>query len=218
VNVFRPGYKETGERISKFLRENLKNHVSEISVEPLTTKESDELINNLLQKIKLPEEINSLIVERACGNPFFIEEVIRSFIDEGLIIIKDNAFIMTENIKFANIPESIDNIILSRIDRLDGKTKDLLRTASVIGRNFYFKVLEEAAQTIEEVDNKLEYLKDVQLINERKQKDEVEFLFNTPPMLYIGIIPTITFFGILSSLSNFSATSKDASTPQGSPG
>jgi len=177
VNVLRPEYKETGERISKFLGENLPDHVLEISVESLTKKESDELINNLLLKVELPDKINSLIIERAGGNPFFIEEVIRSFIDEGLIIIKDNSFIFTENIKYANIPESIDNIILSRIDRLDGKTKDLLRTASVIGRNFYFKVLEEAAQTIEEVDNKLEYLKDVQLLNERKQKDEVEFLF-----------------------------------------
>ncbi|MCD4734478.1 MAG: hypothetical protein K8R53_00410, partial [Bacteroidales bacterium] len=131
----------------------------------------------LLNHINLPKEINDLIIERAAGNPFFIEEVIRSFIDEGLIEIKDNKFILTENIKYANIPETIDNVLLSRIDRLDEKTKDLLKTASVIGRNFYFKVLEEAAQTIEEIDNKLEYLKDVQLINERKQKDEVEFLF-----------------------------------------
>ena len=177
INVFRPGYKETGERISKFLGENLQDHGLEISVEPLTQKESDELINNLLLKVELPDEINSLIVERAAGNPFFIEEVIRSFIDEGLIEIRDDRFLLTENIKYANIPESIDNVILSRIDRLDDKTKNLLRTASVIGRNFYYKVLEEAAQTIEEMDNKLEYLKDVQLINERKTKDEVEFLF-----------------------------------------
>nr|NQU89913.1 AAA family ATPase [Bacteroidota bacterium] len=177
VNVFRPGYQETGERIQNFLIENLKDIHHEINVESLTEEESELLINNLLQHANLPEEINSLIIGRASGNPFFIEEVIRSFIDEGLIKIKGDQFIPAENIKYANIPESIDNVLLSRIDRLDDKTKDLLKTASVIGRNFYFKVLEEAAQTIEEVDNKLEYLKDVQLINERKQKDEVEFLF-----------------------------------------
>ncbi len=177
VNVFRPGYKDTGERIQKFLNENLKDHHQEINIEPLTKEQSDELIDNLLQKVELPDEINKLIIDRASGNPFFIEEVIRSFIDEGLIEIKENSFLLTENIRYANIPETIDNVILSRIDRLDGKTKELLKTASVIGRNFYFKVLEEAAQTIEEVDSKLEYLKDIQLINERKHKDEVEFLF-----------------------------------------
>ncbi len=177
VNVFRPGHKETGERIRKYLAENLEEHFFEINIEPLLQKQSEELINNLLHQTNLPEEINSLIIERAVGNPFFIEEVIRSLIDEGLIEIKDNKFSLTENIKYANIPESIDNVLLSRIDRLDDKTKNLLRTASVIGRNFYYKVLEEAAQTIEEMDNKLEYLKDVQLINEHKPKDEVEFLF-----------------------------------------
>jgi len=177
VNVFRPDYKQTGERIQKFLIDNLKEHHQEIAVKPLSKEESDELIENLLHKVALPDEINSLIIDRASGNPFFIEEVIRSFIDEGLIEMKDNAFILSENIKYANIPESIDNVLLSRIDRLDGKTKNLLRTASVIGRKFYYKVLEEAAETIEEMDNKLEYLKDTQLISERKQKDEVEFLF-----------------------------------------
>jgi predicted ATPase/class 3 adenylate cyclase len=177
VNVFRPGHKETGERIRKFLGENLKAHSLEIKIEPLEQKESEELIQNLLHQTNLPVEINNLIIERAAGNPFFIEEVIRSLIDEGLIEIKDNNFLLTKNIIYANIPESIDNVILSRIDRLDEKTKSLLKTASVIGRNFYFKVLEEAAETIEEMDNKLEYLKDVQLLNERKKKDEVEFLF-----------------------------------------
>jgi tetratricopeptide (TPR) repeat protein len=49
--------------------------------------------------------------------------------------------------------------------------------ASVIGRNFYYKVLEEAAQTIEELDDKLDYLKDIQLINESKKTDEIEYLF-----------------------------------------
>lgn len=177
VNIFRPGYKETGERISTYLKENLRDHFTQINIESLKQNESDELINNLLHQTNLPEEINKLIIERSAGNPFFIEEVIRSFIDEGLIEFKDNRFLLTENIQYANIPESIDHVILSRIERLDGKTKDLLKTASVIGRNFYYKVLEEAAQTIEEMDHKLEYLKDVQLINERKQKDEVEFLF-----------------------------------------
>ena len=177
VNVFRPGYKETGERIRIYIDKNLKQQSFEINIGPLTQPQSDELINNLLNHINLPKEINDLITERAADNPFFIEEVIRSFIDEGLVEIKDNNFLLTENIKYANIPETIDNVLLSRIDRLDEKTKDLLKTASVIGKNFYYKVLEEAAMTIEEMDSKLEYLKDVQLINERKQKDEVEFLF-----------------------------------------
>jgi len=177
INVFRPEYKETGERLKSFVKENLPEHYREILVQPLNESDSVELIGNLLNRTNLPDDIRQLIVMRSEGNPFFIEEVLRSFIDEGLIEIKDNVFIVTERIQYANIPETIDKVILSRIDRLDEKTKGLLRTASVIGRNFYYKVLEEAAQTIEELDTRLQYLKETQLLNEHRHKEEVEFLF-----------------------------------------
>jgi len=177
IIVFRPGYKETGERLKSFLKENLPEHYKEITVRPLKENESAELIGNLLNQTNLPDDIKQLILLRSEGNPFFIEEVLRSFIDEGLIEVKDNAFIVTDRIQYANIPETIDKVILSRIDRLDEKTKGLLRTASVIGRNFYYKVLEEAAQTIEELDTRLQYLKEAQLLNEHKHKEDVEFLF-----------------------------------------
>jgi class 3 adenylate cyclase/tetratricopeptide (TPR) repeat protein len=177
VNIFRPDYPETGERLKKYLVGNLKSHSMEIGINPLTQVQSEVLIQNLLHQADLPEEINSLIVERAAGNPFFMEEVIRSFLDEGLIEIIEDRLILTGNIRYANIPESIDKVILTRIERLDEHTKELLKTASVIGRNFYYKILEDAARNIEEMDNRLEYLKDVQLLKEQKQKDEVEFLF-----------------------------------------
>lgn len=177
INVFRPGFKETGERLKSFLKENLPDHYREIAIKSLADAESAELIANLLNQSNLPPDIKSLIIMRSGGNPFFIEEVLRSFIDEGLIEIKNETFIVTDRIQYANIPETIDKVILSRIDRLDEKTKGLLRTASVIGRNFYYKVLEEAAQTIEELDTRLEYLKETQLLSEHRQKEEVEFLF-----------------------------------------
>ena len=177
INVFRPGHEDTGDYILKFLEENFPQDHMNINIEPLAEAESKELIWNLLQKASLPNEINELIIRKTEGNPFFIEEIIRSFIDEGIIEIKNNEFRLTEKIHQANIPENINEVILSRVDKLDEKTKDLLKTASVIGRNFYYKVLEEAADTIGELDSRLEYLKDVQLIGESKKKDEIEYLF-----------------------------------------
>ena len=177
VNVFRPGYKDTGDRIQNYLEDTLPGNFLTLHVESLTKNESEALIDNLLHHTGLPDEITHLIIEKADGNPFFMEEVIRNFIDEGIIEIKDEHFIVTDRISQVNIPESINEVILSRIDKLDEKTRSLLKTASVIGRNFYYKVLEEATDTIGELDMKLGYLKDVQLINEQQQKDEIEFLF-----------------------------------------
>ena len=177
INVFRPGYKETGDRLKTVVKENLPDHYREIVIKPLDAKESEELINNLMNRTNLPDDIRNLIISRSEGNPFFIEEVIRSFIDEGLVEVGENGFTVTGQIQYANIPETIDKVILSRIERLDEKTKNLLKTASVIGRNFYYKVLEEATQAIEELDSRLEYLKEAQLLNEHRHKEDVEFLF-----------------------------------------
>lgn len=177
VNVLRPGYKETGDYILKYLVDNFPGDHSTISVSSLNQTDSGQLIVNLLRKARLPAETETMIIRKTEGNPFFIEEVIRSFIDEGIIEIRDKEFQVTEKINEANIPETINEVILSRVDKLDEKTKELLKTASVIGRNFYFKVLEEAADTIGELDERLEYLKEVQLIGESKKKDEIEYLF-----------------------------------------
>lgn len=177
INVLRPGYEETGDYILKYLDETIPDDYKNITIEALVERESKELIGNLLQKASLPAKVNEIIIRKTEGNPFFIEEVIRSFIDDGIIETKGKEFRITEKIAEANIPETINEVILSRVDKLDEKTKDLLKTASVIGRNFYYKVLEEAADTIGELDDRLEYLKEVQLIGESKKKEEIEYLF-----------------------------------------
>ncbi|MCF8374508.1 MAG: AAA family ATPase [Bacteroidales bacterium] len=177
INVLRPGYEETGDYILKYLEETLPDDHQNIIIEALVETESKELIGNLLNRISLPAGVTNMIIRKTEGNPFFIEEVIRSFIDDGIIETKGKEFRITEKISQANIPETINEVILSRVDKLDEKTKDLLKTASVIGRNFYYKVLEEAADTIGELDDRLEYLKEVQLIGESKKKDEIEYLF-----------------------------------------
>ena len=177
INVLRPGYKETGDYILKYLVDHFPGDHTTININPLEEKESDNLIRNLLRETSLPVEIQKMIIRKTEGNPFFIEEIIRSFIDEGIVEVKDGHFNVTEKINDVNIPETINEAILSRVDKLDEKTRELLNTASVMGRNFYYKVLEEATDTIEELDERLAYLTEVQLISETKKKQEIEYLF-----------------------------------------
>ncbi|MCB2222422.1 MAG: AAA family ATPase [Bacteroidetes bacterium] len=177
INVMRPGYKETGDYILKYLVDKFPGDHTTIHINSLEEKESDNLIKNLLRETPLPGEIQKMIIRKTEGNPFFIEEIIRSFIDEEIIEVKDGHFVVTEKINDANIPETINEAILSRVDKLDEKTRELLNTASVMGRNFYYKVLEEATDTIEELDERLAYLSEIQLISENKKKQEIEYLF-----------------------------------------
>jgi class 3 adenylate cyclase/tetratricopeptide (TPR) repeat protein len=177
INVMRPGYKETGDYILKYLVDNFPGDYTTIHINPLEEKESISLIKNLLRETPLPDDIRSMILRKTEGNPFFIEEILRSFIDEGIIEVKEGHFVVTDKINDVNIPETINETILSRVDKLDEKTRELLNTASVMGRNFYYKVLEEATDTIEELDERLAYLTEVQLITETRKKEEIEYLF-----------------------------------------
>ena len=66
---------------------------------------------------------------------------------------------------------------MARIDRLEERTRELVKVASVIGRSFFDRILKDVADSIEDVDHRLEYLKDVQLIRDRTRMQELEYLF-----------------------------------------
>jgi len=177
INVFRPGYAETGDRIIKTIQENYPAKYTEIMLQPLDEKQTETLITNLLNIKGFPHKLKDQIIQRAGGNPYFIEEVVRSFIDEGAVVMKEGGFEVTDRLSSMSIPRTINEVLMARIDRLDQKTRDLVKTASVIGRNFFYRILAEVARTIEDIDSRLEYLEDIQLIRERKRMEELEFLF-----------------------------------------
>ncbi len=192
INLFRPGYKETGDRIVETVNEKLPVYSVEIILEPLNEKMSETLITNMLNISGLHHATIGDIVQRAGGNPFFIEEVVRSLIDEGAVVVKNGSFEVTEEINNITIPHTINDVLMVRIDRLEEKTRNLVKIASVIGRNFFYRILAEVAGIIDDLEGKLSYLKDIQFIRERKRMDEVEYLFKhalTQEAAYESILP-----------------------------
>lgn len=177
INVFRPGYGETGDRIAAVVKEKLPENNLEISLEPLDPDMSEALIGSMLNISGTLAGIKEKIVQRAGGNPFFLEEVVRSFIDEGAIVDRGGRFEVTEKIKTMVIPHTVNDVLMARIDRLEDETRNLVKVASVIGRNFFRKILAEVASTVDDIDNRLSYLKEIQLIRERKHLGEIEYLF-----------------------------------------
>jgi tetratricopeptide (TPR) repeat protein len=177
INVFRPGYPETGDRITRTIIELYFGQYVEITLQPLDEEQTETLITNLLNIKGFPHKLKEQIIQRAGGNPYFIEEVVRSFIDEGAVVMKEGGFEVTDKLSTMTIPRTINEVLMARIDRLDQKTRDLVKTASVIGRNFFYRILAEVAGTIEDMDSRLEYLEEIQLILERKRMEELEYLF-----------------------------------------
>jgi tetratricopeptide (TPR) repeat protein len=177
VNVFRPGYKATGDRIVETIKDTFPKYYVEIAIKPLDEKLGEMLISNMMNITGLHYSVIDQVVKRADGNPFFIEEVVRSFIDQGGVVLKDGAYEATEKIGTMVIPHTINDVLMARIDMLEEKTRDLVKLASVIGRNFFYRILAEVANTIKDIDDRLSYLRDIQLIRERKRMEEVEYLF-----------------------------------------
>ncbi|MBT3227045.1 MAG: AAA family ATPase [Deltaproteobacteria bacterium] len=177
INVFRPHYLDTGEKLLLEVREEFAECYTEIFLHRLEMDQSDRLIANLINIKGLPTEMRELIKKRSEGNPFFIEEIVRSLIDEGAVEIKEGQFSITGKIKSFSIPHTIQELIMSRIDRLDEKTRSLIKIASVIGRNFFHKILTEVAGSVEDIEGKITYLKEIQLIRQSQKMEEVEYLF-----------------------------------------
>jgi class 3 adenylate cyclase/tetratricopeptide (TPR) repeat protein len=192
VHVFRPDYQETAERV---LRSALATHPSrhtEIRIEPLDATQSSALVQNLLQIDDLPAATRDLVTRKAEGNPFYIEEVVRSLIDQGAVEFADGRFRVTEKIRSVVVPGTIQEVIMARVDRLDEPTRHLLQVASVIGRNFYYRIIADISrrqgETDDELDAELARLQEKQLllqrgdgfavaVGERSVAHELEYIF-----------------------------------------
>jgi len=177
ISLFRPNFKNTGDKIKDSLEKNYSGHFYNINLSPLDKELSESLIDNMLMIKNLPSQYKEKIISRTGGNPFFMEEVVRSLIDQGAIIVQDDKFEITSKINNIHIPGTINDILTARIDRLEDKTRHLVKIASVVGRHFYHKILAQIATTIEDLDQRLIYLKDIQLIRQREHLNELEYIF-----------------------------------------
>jgi adenylate cyclase len=79
--------------------------------------------------------------------------VVRSLIDDGAIIQVGGSFGVTEKINAVVVPPTINDVLIARIDRLEEKTRELVKVASIIGRNFFDRILKEVAASIEDIVN-----------------------------------------------------------------
>jgi class 3 adenylate cyclase len=123
--------------------------LTELRLQPLSDGDSRALVANLLEIESLPETVRDAILKRSEGNPFFVEEVIRMLIERGAIAQQGGRWVANEKIIGVEIPETLHGLLLARIDQLPDTAKRSLRVASVIGRQFPVRVLENVLETAE---------------------------------------------------------------------
>src|SRR4029079_11199441 len=116
--------------------------VTELALEPLSPDDSRHLLGLLLHIEDLPAQVRGLILEKSAGNPFFVEEVIRSLLDSGHIVREDNFWRATRAIEKVSIPDTLAGLLAARIDALPDDAKRVAQMSGVIGRSFAFRVIE----------------------------------------------------------------------------
>lgn len=114
----------------------------ELYLAPLSEGDSRQLVSNLLNIDAIPESLRQLILAKAEGNPFFVEEVLRMLIDQGGIAFQNDRWVVTREINNIEIPDTLQGVLTARIDRLPEDAKRTLQIAAVIGRKFNVQVLE----------------------------------------------------------------------------
>jgi class 3 adenylate cyclase len=131
-----------GWRLIAGARDVFGDALTEIRLEPLSLDDSRTLVSNLLKIESLPRATRDLVLAKAEGNPFFVEEVVRMLIDRGAIVRDGERWVATELVTSIEIPDTLQGLLLARIDRLPQESKRTLRVASVIGRQFGVTILE----------------------------------------------------------------------------
>jgi predicted ATPase len=117
-------------------------HHQVIELDELSAEESQELVASLLHLSSVPSAFESLILDRAQGNPFYVEEVIHMLMDRGHLVPENEGHRFVGDLSVIEVPDTISGVVMSRIDSLDEGCRTALRVASVIGRIFAFNVLQ----------------------------------------------------------------------------
>jgi class 3 adenylate cyclase/tetratricopeptide (TPR) repeat protein len=175
----RPHRKVAGWEIKLRGETDFPHRYSEITLQPLSAQHSEELIDALLRVSNLPTNLRELIKSKAEGNPFFVEEVIRMLIEQGIIARdeeRDQWFAVKEPDEVI-IPDNLNGLLTARIDRLPAETRTTLQYAAVIGRSFDQPVLASVIESNGYLQDHLSTLQRHELIREVRRLPEVQYMF-----------------------------------------
>jgi predicted ATPase len=177
--AFRPERQTPAWQVKLHAETNFPHRYTEITLAPLAPEDTDDLVGALLDIGDLPESLRALVMRKTEGNPYFVEEVVRSLIDQGLVTYTDDGLHWNAETVFSDIeiPDTLQALLMARIDRLDHETRATLQLAAVIGRTFYHRVLKAISDSAMALDRHLSTLERVELVREAVRVPELEYIF-----------------------------------------
>ena len=122
-----------------------KTYYRQLRLDPLAPENATALLETLLGGDGSVEPLKRLLLARTEGNPLFLEESVRSLMDEGLLAGERGVYRLVKTLENVHVPATVQTILAARIDRLPPEDKALLQTASVVGTDVPMTVLTDVA-------------------------------------------------------------------------
>jgi DNA-binding SARP family transcriptional activator len=175
--VYRPVREHKCWHLATIASQKCRERYADLHLRELSHRQSRRLVESLLTIEGLPSSMRDLILDRSQGNPFFIEEVVRSLIDAGVVYREGDFWRAQKEIDSRVVPESVQSVILSRLDHLEEDWKHVLQIASVVGRLFRQRVLEYVTPQKAQLASALWELQDRALVYQERTIPEEEYSF-----------------------------------------
>jgi tetratricopeptide (TPR) repeat protein len=118
-----------------------------------------------------------LIANKAEGNPLFVEEVVRSLVEEEIVGIESGVPYLARDLGGINVPDRIQDVLMARLDRLPEGPKHAIQIASVIGREFALRLLERITEAGDQLGEIVGELRALELIYEKASHPELAYMF-----------------------------------------
>lgn len=135
-------------------------HLS-LHLQPLVKPEALSLLNQLLGHADCPPgllKLYDLLWQRSLGNPYYLEEVLKTLLSNGLLVQEKSQWKLTCTLQKLPLPDTLHNMIISRFDRLDSDARSLLQIGAVIGKRFSYKLLQHLYQNKKDIESSLDTL------------------------------------------------------------
>jgi class 3 adenylate cyclase/tetratricopeptide (TPR) repeat protein len=166
---YRPGYQHSW---------GSKTYYTQLRLDPLPPANAAELLAALLGHRASLGPLKQLLITRTEGNPFFLEESVRTLVETGALVGEPGAYQLAQALPTMHVPATVQAVLAARIDRLPSEDKRLLQTAAVIGHEVPWRLLQATAELPEDaLHGGLAHLRAAEFLYETTLFPEQEYTF-----------------------------------------
>jgi tetratricopeptide (TPR) repeat protein len=155
-----------------------KTYYTQLRLDPLPPTSADELLQALLGDDPSLVPLKQLLITRTAGNPFFLEESVRTLVETGVLVGEPGAYRLAQALLIIQVPATVQAVLAARIDRLPPEEKWLLQTAAVVGTEVPLPLLQAIADMPEVVLHRgLAHLQEAEFLYETRLFPEPDYTF-----------------------------------------